>query len=99
MKLYLLYAGQRFYPLGGQEDFVRVSQSLSDLVELMESLLTDDNKYYDWGHIVELDTIEHSLGIILEGSTPTGQTSKYTLESRVENIQGLCLALEESKDA
>lgn len=53
MKAYILFAGERYYPGGGMEDYCGTFTSIEMAVCEFESLGLHD----PWGHVVDTDTI------------------------------------------
>lgn len=53
-KKYGLFAGEKYYPTGGAEDFQRFGSSIDELKEFYNENLT---QYCGWGDIVEMETM------------------------------------------
>lgn len=63
---YAIFAGSRYYPIGGWKDFKYSSDSEEKIRSMYENIKNEKSKYgehyiYDWFHIVDL-----YLGKIIE---------------------------------
>lgn len=54
--MFLLFAYDNYYPIGGMRDFVAKSDDLDSLKKQGADLLTDPKDPKDWVHIADLNT-------------------------------------------
>jgi hypothetical protein len=59
MKYYYVFAGDKYYPLGGMKDY----QGLTNEIEEEKKEIENNSEDYDWAHFVDSYTLE----IIEEG--------------------------------
>ena len=52
--MFILFAGQDYYPGGGWEDFVGMYESLEEAREAFYKSNDDSVIPYEWGHVVDL---------------------------------------------
>lgn len=82
---YFLFAGDTYYPRGGMKDFIRASDDLEKLKDIVQYY---DKDKCDWFHIVEF--CESGFKVILGGSDEIDD--KFKIGDKVypydENIDG-----------